>query len=149
MREKLIYRLHFRPNSIFLYIGTLPPVFHTYDLEGVRSAIKIKERNDHFVLIFVSSDTVLTYSCSYYRLYYVACFIGYISSDSFQIAHLSPHGVDCSGRRIEGIPGGSFCFLFFSDDFYFARLPEDEHIMALPVMLKSLRMSGVGNVTSG
>ena len=70
--------------------------------------------------------------------------LDYISSDSFLLAHLSPHGVDCSGVRIEEIPGGYFCFLFFSDDFYFPRLPEDEQLLALSVMLKSLRMSGVG-----
>ena len=80
----------------------------------------------------MSSNTVLTYPCLYYRLY-----------DSFQLAHLSPHSVDCSDQRIEEIPGGSSCFPFFSDDIYFARLPEDEHLMVLPVMLKSLRMSGV------
>ena len=57
--------------------------------------------------------------------------------------------MDCSGRRIEKIPGGSSCFLFFSDDFYFARLPEDEQLMVLPVMLKSLRMSGVGECHFG
>ena len=72
-----------------------------------------------------------------------------ISSDSFQIAHLSPHGVDCSGWRIEEIPGGSSFFLFFSDDFHFARLPEDEQLMVLPVMLKSLWMSGVGECHFG
>ena len=74
---------------------------------------------------------------------------GYISSDSFQLSHLSPHGVDCSGRRIEEIPGGSSCFLFFSDDFYFAHLPEDDQLMVLPVMLKSLRMSEVGKCHFG
>ena len=54
-----------------------------------------------------------------------------------------------SGRRKEDIPGGSSCFLFFSDDFYFARLPEDEQLMVFPVMLNSLRRSGVGECHFG
>ena len=111
------------------------------------SLLCIKERNDHFVFIFMCPNIVLTYSCSYYRLY--VAYSGYISSDSFQLSHLSPHGVDCSGRRIEEIPEGSSCFLFFSDDFCFACLSEDEQLMVLPVMLKSLRMSGVGECHFG
>ena len=51
--------------------------------------------------------------------------------------------------RIEEIRRGSSCFLFFSDDFYFPRLPEDEQLLVLPVMLKSLRMSGVGKCRIG
>lgn len=39
----------------------------------------------------------------------------------------------------------SSCILFF----YFPRLPEDEQLLALPVMLKSLRMFGVGECHRG
>ena len=43
----------------------------------------------------------------------------------------------------------SSCFLLFSDDFYFSRLPEDEQVLVLPVMLKTLRMCGVGECRIG
>ena len=57
--------------------------------------------------------------------------------------------MDCNGQRIEEIPGESSCFLLFSDDFYFSRLPEDKQLLVLPVMLKTLRMSGVGECRIG
>ena len=69
--------------------------------------------------------------------------LDYISSDSFPLAHLSQHGVDCSGQRTEEIPEGSFCFQLISDDFYFPRHPDDEQLLVLPVMIKNLRMSVV------
>ena len=69
-------------------------------------------------------------------------------SDSFQLAHLSPHGIDSNGQRIQEIPGRSSSFLFFSDDSHFPRLPEDEQLLVLPVML-SLRMAGVGGCRIG
>ena len=130
---------------IFKYSAPNPRSFIPTILRCNILLLRIKEWNKQFVFIFMCPNTVLTYSCLYYRLYVVY----FTWLHQLRQLPASPHGEDCSGRRIEEIPGGSSCFLFFSDDFYFARLPEDEQLMVLPVMLKSLRMSGVGECHFG
>ena len=110
--------------------------------------LRIKERNDHFVFIFMCPNIVLAYSCSYYRL-----FITYFTwlHQLRQLPASPPVSTRCGLQRSEnrGDSRRIFLFLFFSDDFSFARLPEDEQLVVLPVMLKSLRMSGVGECHFG
>ena len=45
----------------------IPTILRRYGVPFL--LLRIKERNDHFVFIFMCPNIVLTYSCSYYRLY--------------------------------------------------------------------------------
>ena len=63
--------------------------------------------------------------------------------------YLSDHGYDSEGRIIEEIPtGGCFC-KYLAGDFSFGRLPEEEQLVVIPLLMRTLRMAGLGERSFG
>ena len=100
--------------------------------------LRIKEWNDHIVFIFMCPNIVLTYSCSYYRLD-VAYFTWLHQLRQLPASPLV--STRCGLQRSENRRFREDLLVSYSSVMTFTLL--------LPVMLKSLRMPGVGECHFG
>ena len=57
--------------------------------------------------------------------------------------YLDDHGYDAEGVIIEEIPAGGCSYIYLVGDFSFGRLPEDEQLLVVPFVMRTLRMAGL------
>ena len=57
---------------------------------------------------------------------------------------LNDHGCDAEGGIMEEIPAGGCTYMNLVGDFSFGRLPEEEQLVVVPFVMRTLRMAGLG-----
>ena len=60
-----------------------------------------------------------------------------------------PDGYDAEGDIIEYIPVGGCSYMNMADVFSFWRLPEDEQLLVIPFVMRTLHMAGLGECDFG
>ena len=50
---------------------------------------------------------------------------------------------------MEKIPPGECSYVYVVDNFSFGRLPEDEQLLVVPFVMRTLRMAGLGECSFG
>ena len=68
---------------------------------------------------------------------------------SLEVVYLSDHGYDSEGRIMEEIPAGECSYIYLTGDFSFGRLPEEEQLVVIPLLMRTLRMGGLGERSFG
>ena len=68
---------------------------------------------------------------------------------SIEVVHLSDHGYDSEGRIMEGMPAGECSYIYLTGDFIIDRLPEEEQLVVIPLLMRTLRMAGLGERSFG
>ena len=63
--------------------------------------------------------------------------------------YLSNYGFDAEGDIMEEIPAGGCCYVCLVGDFSFAHLSEDEQLLVIPFVMRTLPMVGLGECTLG
>ena len=58
--------------------------------------------------------------------------------------YLDDHGYDTEGGFMEERPTGGCSYIYLVGDFSFGRLPEDEQLLVVPFVMRTLRMAGLG-----
>ena len=48
---------------------------------------------------------------------------------------------------MEEIPAGSCSYIYLVGDFSFGRLPEDEQLLVVPFVMRTLRIAGLGDTS--
>ena len=66
-----------------------------------------------------------------------------------RLIYLDDHGYDAEGTIMEEIPVGGCSYIYLVGDFSFTRLPEDEQLLVVPFVMRTLRMAGLGECPSG
>ena len=64
-----------------------------------------------------------------------------------QMVYLSDHGYESVGRIMEGISAGGCSYIYLKGDLRFGRLPEEEQLVVIPFVMRTLRMAGLGPLT--
>ena len=68
---------------------------------------------------------------------------------SIEMVYLSDHGYDSEGRIMEEIPAGECSYIYLTGDFSFGRLPEEKQLVVIPLLMRTLRMAGLGERSLG
>ena len=63
--------------------------------------------------------------------------------------HLYSFRSDAEGTIMEEIPAGGCTYVYSVGDFSFERLPEDEQLLVVPFVMRTLRMAGLGECPFG
>ena len=50
---------------------------------------------------------------------------------------------------MEEIPAGECSYIYLTGDFSFGRLPEEEQLVIIPLLMRTLRMAGLGERSFG
>ena len=66
-----------------------------------------------------------------------------------RLVYLDDHGYDAEGTIIEEIPAGGCYYIYLVGDFSFSRLSEDEQLLVVPLVMRTLRMAGLGECPFG
>ena len=66
-----------------------------------------------------------------------------------QIVYLDDHGYDAESEIMEEIPAGGCFYIYMVGDFSFGRLPEDEQLLVIPFVMRSLHMAGLDECDVG
>ena len=66
-----------------------------------------------------------------------------------RLVYLDDHGYDAEGSIMEEIPAGGCTYVYLVGDFTFERLPEDEQLLVVPFVMRTLRMAGLGECPFG
>ena len=66
-----------------------------------------------------------------------------------RLVYLDVHRYDAEGTIMEEIPAGGCSYVYLVGDFSFGRLPEDEQLLVVPFVMRTLRMAGLGECPFG
>ena len=66
-----------------------------------------------------------------------------------RLVYLDDHGYDAEGTIMEEIPAGGCSYIYLVGDFSFGRLPENEQLLVVPFVMRTLRMAGLGECPFG
>ena len=66
-----------------------------------------------------------------------------------QMDYLDDYGYDAESKIMEEIPAGGYSYVYMVGDFSFGLLPEDEQLLVIPFVMKTLRMAGLGECDVG
>ena len=104
--------------------------------------LNIEERNKHAVRL----------SSCYVLFLYIHICVARVS-DTFlqqnlyrlntQVVCVDDHGYDADGEIMEEIPAEGCSYVYMVGDSSFGRLPEDEQLVVIPVVMRTLRMACV------
>ena len=64
---------------------------------------------------------------------------------NIRMVYLSDHNYNTEGDIMEEIPAGGCFYIYFVGNFSSGRLPEEEELVAIPFVMRTLRMAGLGS----
>ena len=66
-----------------------------------------------------------------------------------RLVYLDDHGYDAEGTIMEEIPAGGCTYVYLVGDFSFERLREDEQLLVVPFVMRTLRGVSFWSLASG
>ena len=63
---------------------------------------------------------------------------------NIRMVYLNDHSCDAEGEIMEEIPAGGCAHIYLVGDFSFGRLPEEEQLVVVPFVMRTLHMAGLG-----